>query len=155
PERLVRVHLLRALAEKAKLDPKERDVASAALRDADAFVQRAAAETLAAHPAPANLPALVEAFKKAPAADAQLVHVIRMAIRDQLRLPEAWAALDPSWPLADICLGIPKAESAIWLQKYLQAANEPFAKVQRYIHHVARYAPDDGGAWVFQWSSQK
>src|SRR5690606_10455866 len=84
PDRAVRVHAMRMLAERPKWDAGRRDYVMIRLRDADPFVRRAAADALARHPDPSAIRPLLDAWRATDPADTHLVHVLRMALRDQL-----------------------------------------------------------------------
>ncbi len=82
---LVRVHAQRVLSERANLSPALFKSARAHLKDADANVQRAAADALGRHPAAENIRPLLDLCHQVPAGDTHLLHVVRMALRDQLQ----------------------------------------------------------------------
>ena len=84
-EVVVRVHLMKVLAEYEKFTDLHRDLAVEALKDTDAFVQRAAAEALGQHPAPKNVWPLLELRHRVPGDDSHLLHMVRMSLRDQLK----------------------------------------------------------------------
>lgn len=125
PEAIVRVHLIKALTER-KHPPL--DLLRNALKDEDAFVRRAAAEALGLHPDLKNIQPLLDAW--APRADTHLVHSIRIALRNQLTLPGAYAGLSGD-KIADVSLGVPTPEAAEFL----------FARpvTPDRLHHMCRY----------------
>src|SRR5207248_2873472 len=59
-ESSVRVHAMRVLAERPQLEATLHQLALDGLKDAEAFVQRAAADAVGRHPAPENLRALLD-----------------------------------------------------------------------------------------------
>ncbi len=145
-DRLVRVHAQRVLAERGKLPEAERRLALAGLKDADANVQRAAAEALGRHPDPANLPPLLELRHLVPPDDSHLLHVVRMALRDQLIPASTWPAVraldwkeNDARALADVSLGVPSAEAADYLLRYLARHAESGERTAEMVHHVARH----------------
>lgn len=88
PDRLVRVHVMRILADMKDWDEgATRELAVAGLRDGDGLVQRCAAEALANHPAFSNIVPLTDLVRRVPAEDTHLLYVARKALRDQL-IPE-------------------------------------------------------------------
>jgi len=123
PERLVRVHAVKLLAErtdwKAEKIPAAA-IAIAKLEDPDAFVRRAAADSLSRHPDVKNVKPLLDLWSATPADDTHLIHVARMALRDQLAEPGVYAALssllaaEPAvrGRLADVSLGVNDEPSA-------------------------------------------
>ena len=109
-------------------------------------MRRAAADALARHPRIENVKPLLELWATTAADDTHLVHVARMAVRDQLAAAGVYAAL-PSVVgedramldrLAEVSLGVPNAESAEFIWRQLKASP---AQVPRgdYLHHVVRY----------------
>lgn len=146
----VRVHALRVLAERPRLSGGQRDLVIAALKDADPFVQRAAAEALGRHPDPANLRPLLNLLHRIPAADTHLRHVVRMALRDTLRPDSAWEYVSTGrWTaadteaLADVALGVPTAAAASYLLEKFPAIARQRRQVVAVTRHVARHG-DDG-----------
>ena len=120
-----------------------------ALADPSAHVQRAAADALAANPHPDNLAPLLALQKRVPAEDTHLAHVVRLALREQLRLPGAFAKLSgESLPLADarafaaVATSLTNAEAATFLVRHVETHAEPADVLARYVTHAARYAPD-------------
>jgi putative heme-binding domain-containing protein len=149
-DRGVRVHAQRVLSERAKLTPAQHGLALAALRDADANVQRAAADALGRHPdAARNLRALLDLRRAVPKEDTHLLHVVRMALRDQLRSPDSWPQLaGEAWndqdkqSVTDVARGVPSAEAAAFLMAYLQRHDAQGDMRTRCVHHIARYGSD-------------
>src|SRR5262249_52338563 len=79
--------------------------------------------------------------------DTHLLHMARMALRNQLR-PEAtwkqvretkWAEADAR-ALADVCPGVPSAEAAHFLLAHIERWPEGRDTLVRYVHHIARHA---------------
>jgi putative heme-binding domain-containing protein len=113
---LVRIHATKAATEAPGLrgpqlatgggesagkptDEKRRQAAAvqgalrSALSDPDPFVRRAAADALAADPAPANVAPLVTLLRSTPLDDDHLIHATRIALRNQLRNPAVLAGI--------------------------------------------------------------
>ncbi|HEY2840884.1 MAG TPA: c-type cytochrome [Pirellulales bacterium] len=160
PSRLVRVHLVKALAERADWNgaaPNLYDLARQKLADPDAFVRRAAADSLGLHPSADNLAPLLKLWAEAPPDDLNLIHVARMALRDQLLQPGVYARaaeLTAASPadgarLAEVSLGVRNADSAAFLLGYLKG-NEiaDDARLAEYLHDTARYVAEDRTAEV-------
>jgi putative heme-binding domain-containing protein len=153
PSRLVRVHLVKALAERddwggsSDLFPLVRGK----LKDADPFVRRAAADALGRHPAAENLEPLLALWAETPADDTHLIHTVRMALRDQLLRPGSYgplAALLSSKPeyaakLADVSLGVRNAESSAYLLSFTETHPLEDGLLSEYLHHAVRYATDE------------
>jgi putative heme-binding domain-containing protein len=150
PDRELRVHHLKTLIEWSELPESARGLAIQALRDVDPFVRRAAAEALGAHPALANLRPLLALRQTTSADDTHLIHVARMALRDQLKTADIWNGQETLGlterdrrDIADVALGVPSAQAAAYLASYLQKVDETPKNQQRFVHHIARYgAPD-------------
>ncbi len=159
PDRLVRVHAMRVLSEmqpvSGTLPTAYRALGFAGLKDGDAYVQRAAADALGRHVAGAGsadyeeIRHLLELRSRVPVADTQLVHVCRMALRNQLRSPGAfsWLAAQDlgerdARAVADVVPGLTNSEAASFLLKQVQKFPEPRDQLLTDLRHVARYAPE-------------
>ncbi len=141
-DRAVRVHAIKMLAERARDDMP---LARAALADPDPFVRRAAADALGRHPRIENVKPLLDLWASTPAEDTHLIHVARMALRDQLARPGLYAELSPTIEsdpavldrLAEVSLGVatPAAADFVWRR---WRSNPTIASREAYAHHVAR-----------------
>jgi putative heme-binding domain-containing protein len=149
-DRGVRVHVQRIFAERAKLTPALHDLALAGLKDADANVQRAAAEALGRHPdAEKNLRPLLDLRHAVPKDDTHLLHVVRIALRDQLlsetnfrwMFHKEWSERDHR-AIADVCLGVPTFQAASYLMEHLQNDAEKGDMLMRSVQHIARYGKE-------------
>ena len=146
----VRSHLVRALAERAQWQGEEARIVRACLLDADAHVRRVAADALGRHPDAANLQLLFELWANASADDPNLMHTLRMALRDHLLAPDIHAALPRvigdddarRQRTADVSLGAPSPSAAAFLWSEL-AANRAAPRRAEYAHHVVRYVSDE------------
>ncbi len=126
-DRELRVHGLKTLVERAELAQPVHELALEATRDTDPFVRRAAAEALGAHPALPNIRPLLALRQSTPADDTHLIHVARIALRDQLKTADAWQGLETLGlsdrdrrDIADVATGVHSPESAAFLLGYLQ-----------------------------------
>ncbi|MGL4461081.1 MAG: PVC-type heme-binding CxxCH protein, partial [Planctomycetia bacterium] len=148
---LVRVHVLRMLAERPDwgfdVSPLEGKVREA-LADADGFVRRAAVEALGRHPRAGNVGPILDLLSRLPADDAQTVHAARLALRATVAVPNRLAALGAELPddrqarVADVCLGLPTAESSRFLTDLLRRRlDEP--RAAEFLRHAVRYADAD------------
>ena len=144
----VRIHAMRVASERKELSPKVADAVRFSLHDPDGFVQRAAADALSRHPNIGNIRPLLDLRAKIPTGDNQLLHTVRMALRDQFRSPESWAKLPEPWSdadgraLADIAPGVAGPQAGAYLIRHLKKSNEGGDVLQRYVRHAARFAPD-------------
>jgi putative heme-binding domain-containing protein len=146
PEASVRGHLMRALAEREQLSENLHRLVLEHLRDPDALVRRNAADALGRHPGVANIRPLLELLHGAPAEDTHLIHVVRMALRDQFQSSKEWKCLPLSgWTekdaraVADIATGVPAPDAAQFLLAHLGHFSESYANQVRYVRHIARY----------------
>jgi putative heme-binding domain-containing protein len=145
----VRVHAMKVLAERPSLDESQRALAVAGLKDEAAFVQRAAANALGEHADPRNLRPLLDLRQSVKSDDTHLLHVARMALRNQLRPASVWNELEKMQlskrdrrDIADVALGVHSLESAKFLVKHLRASSEPLETMATDAHHIARYGDD-------------
>jgi putative heme-binding domain-containing protein len=143
---VVRLHLVKALAEMAQRSSDASELMREKLTDSDAFVRRAAADALARHPSESNLKPLLDAWAKAPPEDTLFVHTIRMAVRDNLRglreVPkDAVATPAHARHVAEACLGLPTPESARFVLSHLQSNDASPSQRSRLLYHAGRYLP--------------
>jgi putative heme-binding domain-containing protein len=151
---LVRTHALRAISDRPDPLPTQlHEAMLAGLEDKDATVRRTAAEAVGTHPSPGHVKPLLAALKAADPADANLVHVLRIALRNQFRPAENWkdaAALLDDEPsaraVADVAVGVASPESAAFLSAHLAKRKESRDNTARYVRHIARHGGADGVA---------
>src|SRR5260370_34291260 len=93
-DRELRAHSLKTLIDRKTLPQSLVELAVERLTDPDPFVRRAAAEVLGAHPSLANIQPLLILRQVTPEDDTHLLHVARMALRDQLQRPDDWPRLE-------------------------------------------------------------
>jgi putative heme-binding domain-containing protein len=158
PETIVRVHALRVLAERGTLSPRLREVVLASLQDADPLVRRTAADALGRHPSPENVRPLLDLRQAIASDDTHLLHIVRMALRDQLRRTDAWPHLAQTIrgeadarALADVVPGVHLPESAGFLLQHLKHYPEPRENQVRYVYHIARYGTESATADLLDW----
>lgn len=139
---LVRTHAQHLLEATPHWSDELRDAALSGLDDPDQFVQRAAAAALAWHPHASQVQPLLERWLNAPQDDPLLVHQLKIALRNQLQLPEVLtqAAINqlPSserMSLVEICMGVDTPEAAhFMLSQYVASpflSDQPEALVER------------------------
>ena len=120
PAALVRLHATKALAELPGWVASHRDAIEARLADDDAFVRRAAVDALGRHPDASSIEPVLRLLTVTDAADANLVHTARMAVRDMVQAGEAYRELEERYAsdadslklLAGIVVGIPQPAAA-------------------------------------------
>lgn len=169
--RVVRVHALRIIGESfsaTALPANFQQLALRGLNDPDPFVQRAAVDALRQHPRNSEggdfsaIDQMLDLLRRLPSADSQLVHVCRMALRNHLMMPGAFAHLESlhldearARLVADIAPGAPSEAAAAFLFAHIQRFSEPREKLTIYLRHTARYAPtaqlDELARYVQQW----
>lgn len=145
---LVRVHLMKIVAETSATEWTEspKQLVQKSISDANPFVRRAAAEALGLHPSADNIPYLIQAWDEAAPEDLQLIHVIRIALRNQLRGASAIEQLasikltaDQMTRLIDIALAVP-SESAAWFTfDYVRGRDVSGDMMSRCLTHVAQH----------------
>jgi putative heme-binding domain-containing protein len=143
---VVRIHLVKALAETPIWNGKIGELVRNATRDSDPFVRRAAAEALGRHPDPANLQPLVHLWKSTDFNDVQCIHASRIALRNQLRPTNAISKIteirlnhDELASIAEIALAVP-SESAAWFTfEYLRQHDVPQSTIEKSLSHVAKH----------------
>ena len=146
PDRELRVHSLKSLAERAEISPAFSELAKSRLNDSDPFVRRAAAEVLGRHPALSNIKPLLALRQSAPQDDTHLIHVARMALRDQLQQSDVWPQLEKlalserdRRDVADVATGVHTTGAAAFLLEQIKQLEFPQDSLGRFIHHIARY----------------
>lgn len=157
---LVRVHAMRLLSERGEWPESLRNLAIAGLNDTSALVQRAAADALAPHPDPVQLRPLLAAIRRVDDGDPQLRHVLRMALRNQLRAvssplnpPEGTGTLMRLRSeigdrknlriLADVSLGLRTEEAGSFLLSYLEEIKTDRELLTRCLRHAARWISEE------------
>lgn len=84
-EAIVRVHTMRALAERPEWNELEFSLVRNALNDDNAFVVRTAADALGRHVDVGNVSPLIAAWNKALPEDTHLIYTIQLALREHFR----------------------------------------------------------------------
>ena len=109
-----------------------------ALQNPSPFVRRAILANMLDAPQIEALPMLIGNAQKTLADDASLSLAYRIAIRDHLKLPGAFAQLDPTArdQIADIALAVPTADAAAFLLRRLQNAAHITPAI---LTHIARH----------------
>jgi putative heme-binding domain-containing protein len=149
PSPALRAHAMKVYSETKDWTLEQHAIVVEALHDPDALVERDAADALGQHPQWENLRPLLDAREHAPADDTHLLYVIRMALRNQLRVPEnfdhlplaQWSESDDQ-AIADACPALPSAGSARFLLQHLHKYPEIRELAVEYLRHAARYLPE-------------
>lgn len=143
---LVRTAAARILSERRILDAALNARLLAALKDSDGMVRRFAADAIGRHPAPRHIVPLLDAWADSPPEDSQLIHTIRMALRDQLRPAGHWSVFaslqlsdDHIRRIADVCLGLPTPEAATFLMDRLGSKPLQGTPLAPQVRHIVRH----------------
>jgi len=148
---LVRTHAFEILRDMAPAPALWRDVLAAGLGDADPRVRREAALATAIHQDAALAPALILALRQADAEDVHLRHALRMALRDQLALPDGFATVqrveltgDDQRELANICLALRTEDAGRFLLKHVTDSDSlDAARLADALRAIVRQVPVD------------
>jgi putative heme-binding domain-containing protein len=148
PDAIVRVHAMRIVSETSKASADEIALARKALQDADPFVRRAAADALGRQPDVENVRPLLAARSAAPADDTHLIHVIRMALRNQLEKADVVAGIaafnlsdDENRGLADVITGVASPDIGSLLVSFLKKGITDPGKTVQLLVRAARSIP--------------
>jgi putative heme-binding domain-containing protein len=151
----VRVHAVRALAGMKVGDsglPIHKSVVEQIVRllyDQNPMVVRATAECFGGIDRACVLP-LTLARRSAAAGDVQLIHAVRIGMRDCFAKPGAFGAGPVAWRtsdathsahMADISLGIPSRDSAAFVLWYLQETEPRPSRFGEMLGHAVRQLP--------------
>lgn len=163
PSPLVRVHLLRILGEglaqgQYQLNTVLQQLLHNKLADSSPHVRRAAAGALRNHRSPESILPLVQCWAATPSQDTHLVHATRLALRDQLLAPDAYAAAGrvlfdhPKHRrrLLEVSLGVKSAESAAFVLDQLRHLETVGPRDPEALAHALRWAAEDRLKAVYQ-----
>jgi len=142
----VRVHAMRVLSETPVWSAGHRALAQAGVQDADAFVQRAAADALSRHPSVEHVRPLLDLRHRVAVTDTHLLHGVRMALRNQLTAEGIFSRLAlNNWTeadaraIADVAVGVASADAGSFLLAHVQKVTESRENLSRYLRHAAGY----------------
>lgn len=152
PAAEVRVQAIKCLAERAEWPSPWGERVLAALDDPEPFVRRAAADALGRHPSAEHLAPLLALWEATDPADTHLMHVVRMALRDQLLAPGMYDQVrrlvaaeppesDAAARFAELSLGVPTGDSAEYLLAWLDSTQLNVGPWERALQQAARYLP--------------
>lgn len=94
------------------------------LKATSPFLRRAAAAHFRNHPSLKALPSLLDLLRTTDAKDTHLRHVVRMALREHLKLPGAYQNARASEFPIDLCLAAPSPGSAKFLLEWIGKTND-------------------------------
>ena len=135
---LVRTHFFRVLENRSALPQNAGKLLRAGLQDGNPFVQRAAAQATGQHPAEEYIPSLLALLETTIKEDVQLIHTVRIALRNHLRdLPDL-TDLKPTQQMADIAIAVKKPAAA----KFLSQTLPTLRLSAKYFTHIAQVGSD-------------
>jgi putative heme-binding domain-containing protein len=151
PQALVRVHLLKALAERSDWQRGEEMLVVAALADGNAFARRAAADALGRHPRAEFVQPLIDLWRNTPDEDTHLIHTARLALRAHFGVGGMYARAEELGLLnsenrkllAEISLGVHTEAAAEFLAVSLARGEVSPENRSESARHIVRYAADD------------
>jgi putative heme-binding domain-containing protein len=155
--RLVRTHLIQAVAERPIWGSMEEDLARHMLKDEDSFVQRAVVDAMSRHLNIAFIGPLLKCWTTAPAGDTHLVHMCKIALRNHLLAKGAYHEVasnkglsDPQLArVAEVSLAVPNSSAALFLLNFLRTHDDDPVFVNTVLAHFARYGPRERLAELF------
>ncbi|MCS7168645.1 MAG: c-type cytochrome [Gemmatales bacterium] len=148
-EPIVQVHYLRALARLEKPSEEQLKYIEASLLADHPMVRRAAAETASLRPDLKLVPRLLQALSAVPAEDVQLRHMLRIALRNHLQMPEAYKNLtSQAWKpeqlqwFADVAVGLKPDRGIAWSVHLLQRSDLSINNWPQLLRYSAQFASD-------------
>lgn len=147
---LVQVHYLRALARHSSWSAEQLAFVQRSLIATHPMIRRAAAETASLHPDLALVGAILQSLESAPAEDVQLRHMLRIALRNHLQLPEslkrlggiAWKCEQLHW-LADVAPGLKQNGGVAWVVYLLEQSELEVTAVPGLLRQLAQFGRDE------------
>ncbi len=164
PETVLRVHAQRVAADIWYRDSRRgpavnvprlstaQSIAISGLKDADALVQRCAAEAVGSLNIASgqHVCRLLELRSRIPTNDTHLLYTVRKALRDQLRKDSVFTkVLVENWneqeqrAIADVAIAITNSTAASFLLSHLQKFSEPREVTAKMLQHAARFLPEE------------
>ncbi|QEC51357.1 putative membrane-bound dehydrogenase-like protein [Anseongella ginsenosidimutans] len=147
---LIRIHIMRILAEMVVPAPEYYRLVIAALEDGDPHVQRAAVEVLANYPQIASVEQLLAFRKHIPDHDTHLLYTTRLCLRNLLReetltkevIARQWDDLQAS-TLADVMTGVNLPQAGTFVFAFMKEHTVPNEQLSRLLEHAARFIPEE------------
>jgi putative heme-binding domain-containing protein len=159
PDRGVRMHAYRLLAEYPSPDPKLRVKAVTALADPDPHIQRASAEFLSRHPGMDSYQRLVEIHEGIPDYDTHLAYTVKMALFHHLQMPEILKlAVNKPWPkeqetlLALVLSDIPSPQAAGFILAHAKRYESAMERNVGFAEAMARSLPAAKRPELLDWA---
>jgi putative heme-binding domain-containing protein len=146
---LARRHAMQMLAESPHWSSVAQALALAGISDTDANVRRAAADALGQHPHVSQVQPLLTSLSQANTDDEALLHMLRLALRNQLKdgptmaqlLQHSWSA-EQRHALAQIALAVHTTASGQFVLDFLDQQTAPGHMLASLLQHAARNLPE-------------
>ena len=145
---VIRLHVMRILAEREQLGPAFFSLVTKSLDDADPHVKRAATELLMKFPTMESVKTALAERNKASDNDSHQLYTTRLVLRNLLRnedLMKETATSEWDWKqvdhIVDVLLGVPSSHAAVFLVSYLLNSPEKGDRLSRLYEHLSRYLP--------------
>jgi putative heme-binding domain-containing protein len=145
---LVRVHIMRILAERQLDENTYFGLVTTALQDEDPHVKRAATELLAKFP---SMPSLEKALYQrghVPDYDTHQLYTTRLVLRNLMRNTDLMAAVvakqwndEDTRRILDVLVDVPSPDAAVFLAKNIEKSDWEGDPLSRLYEHAARYIP--------------
>jgi putative heme-binding domain-containing protein len=143
----VRTHALHLLAERKNWTRAQQNWVILALQDDHPNVQRAAANALSLHPDKSHIRPLLKVREIAPNNDPQWLHGMRLALRNQLQLEDAWLKLPElrlsqadAESIADVAVAVQSEAAGDYLVWFASKYSVKESSLLQLFRHAARYA---------------
>lgn len=145
---LIRLHVMRIIAERKDTTLALRKVIENAVADNDVHVRRAALEVIGRYPDMQAIETLINARKKVPAYDSHTIYTIRLHLRNLLRRGELMQMVaDRDWQIEDatvittVLVGVQTPVAASFLHDYGKKHNFLEEERRKIFTHMARFIP--------------
>lgn len=143
---LVRVHILRILAEMKEVSSAQRALVLRALADENVHVQRAAAEVLGKAVDGGNVAPLLSLYENADEKDSHLKYTLLLALRNNMRNETVMqSVVAGNWPdaqksvLMKVVKDVASKEGALFAMNYLESHELPRAELLGSLEYIGRF----------------
>ncbi|HEY2251956.1 MAG TPA: hypothetical protein VGH74_12880, partial [Planctomycetaceae bacterium] len=148
---VVRANWARAVTELPRWKNAVEDDVMGLLADIAPMVRRVAAEALGQHADASHIAPLVKLWSETPPQDTLLVHAVKIALRNQLKLENGFERLanlslskDDRTRIIDIALAVPTEAAARFAFDYARDNDVSAETLARFLPHVARHIGEGG-----------
>lgn len=159
---VVRVHTMRIIRESDDKEQQYAALASHALDDDNAHVQRVAIEAIAQYPGMETLQDILAHKASIPDDDSHLLYTARLQLRNLMReenllqqvVAKKWDEQQAA-ALADVMTGVNHPYAGEFLYKYIQDNTVGEAQLAGMMQHIARFIPQGQLGHVINLAKQK